>query len=308
MRGGHRPRGTALDDAAGLTRFWGLTPLRVIRVRPGPGARLSGSDPVTRDLRAGRSPQPWAGSPRRIPVVWWTPYALTLGLEPPVGVRREDLISKEAPPLVVADARSRYDAWVLSRGDAIAEGSAPSLQVRTITDFAHTATWPASLGEMPPVEVIELPRDGTRPKGRRFGTLVHAVLATTPLDADLETLTALARLEGRILAAPEEEVTAAATLAARVLAHPLLADARAADAEGKCRREVPVTLTLDDGRLLEGVVDLAWEHEGTWTVVDFKTDEDPSRELDTYSRQVGLYGGALRRVGQGASRGAVVVI
>ena len=61
-------------------------------------------------------------------------------------------------------------------------------------------------------------------------------------------------------------------------------------------------------RLLEGVVDLAYEHEGTWTVVDFKTDEDPSRELDAYSRQVGLYAAGLALVCGGASRGAVLVI
>jgi hypothetical protein len=241
-------------------------------------------------------------------VIWWSPFALTLGLEPPVGVRREDLISKEAPPLVVADARSRYDAWVLSRSDAIADGSLPSLQVRTITDFAHTGTWPTSLGEMPPVEVIELERDGKRPKGRRFGTLVHAVLATAPLDADLETLTALARLEARILAATEEEITAAATVAARVLSHPLLAGARAAEAEGKCRREVPVTLRLDDGRVLEGVVDLTWEHEGRWAVVDFKTDEDPSREIHSYSRQVGVYAAGLAAVCSGVFKGTVLVV
>jgi ATP-dependent exoDNAse (exonuclease V) beta subunit len=231
-----------------------------------------------------------------------------LDREAPFGLRREDLISREVNPSVVADARTRYDAWAMSRADALANGSSPSLHVRTITEFAHAGGWPASLDLMPPVEVIELPRDGTRPTGRRFGTLVHAVLATTPLGADAATLTALARLEGRILGAPEAEVTAAAALAARVLAHPLLAAARAADAHGKCRREVPVTLGLDEGRLLEGVVDLAWEHDGTWTVVDFKTDEDPSRELDAYSRQVGLYAAGLSRVCSATSRGALLVI
>ena len=67
-------------------------------------------------------------------------------------------------------------------------------------------------------------------------------------------------------------------------------------------------MTLEDGRLLEGVVDLAFEHDGTWTVVDFKTDEDPSRELDAYSRQVGMYAAGLGRVCSGVSRGAVLVI
>jgi ATP-dependent exoDNAse (exonuclease V) beta subunit len=241
-------------------------------------------------------------------VVWWAPSALSLDREPPEGLRREDLIAKDVAPGVVADRRSAYDAWQLSRVDAIADGSAPSLQVRTITDFAHAGTWPASLGEMPLVEVLELPRDGARPKGRRFGTLVHAVLATTPLDADLATLTALATLEGRILGAPEDEVVAAAALAARVLSHELLTRVREADSQGKCRREVPVTLTLDDGRLLEGVVDLAWKHEGAWTAVDFKTDDDPSRELDSYSRQVGLYSAGLGRACLASCRGIVLVV
>ena len=293
----------------------GLAALRadtVVGRAVSPASNLRGSS--ARDERrepGARSPQPGAciePPSRTYPVVWWAPARSVARREAPVGLRREDLIRKDVSPSVVADARSALRRWVTSRADAIADGSAPSLQVRTITEFAHSGAWPAAIGEMPPVDVIELPRDGTRPKGRRFGTLVHAVLATTPLDADLATLTALATLEGRILGAPDEEVTAAAALAARVLAHPLLAAARAAEAHGKCRREVPVTLTLDDGRLLEGVVDLAFEHEGAWTVVDFKTDEDPSREMDAYSRQVGLYAAGLERVCGGRSRGALLVI
>jgi len=241
-------------------------------------------------------------------VVWWSPTALLLDADTPFGLRREDLIAKDAGPSVVSDGRTAYDAWALERATAIAGGSTPSLQIRTISEFAHSGAWPASLGAMPPVEVIALAREGARPTGRRFGTLVHGVLATTPIDADLATVTSLATLEGRILGALDAEVTAAAALAARVLAHPLLAAARAAEAHGRCRREVPVTLMLEDGRLLEGVVDLAYEHEGTWTVVDFKTDEDPSRELDAYSRQVGLYASALAHVTAQTPRAIVLVV
>jgi ATP-dependent exoDNAse (exonuclease V) beta subunit len=239
--------------------------------------------------------------------VWWSPSALSLDAEPPFGLRREDLISKDVPSSVVAEGRTAYDTWALERATAIGDGSVPSLEVRTISDFAHSGAWPVGMKELPPVQVVELPRDGTRPKGRRFGTLVHALLATTPLDADLATLTGLATLEGRILGAPEDEVAAAAALAARVLAHPLLHAARDAAQAGKCRREVPITLTLDDGRLLEGVVDLAYEHAGTWMVVDFKTDDDPSRELEAYSRQVALYAAALGRV-VSPTRGAILVV
>jgi ATP-dependent helicase/nuclease subunit A len=241
-------------------------------------------------------------------VIWWGPSALKLDADPPFGLRREDLIAKDAGDAVVSEGRTAYDTWSLDRATAIANGSSPSLQIRTVTEFAHAGEWPAGVAELPPVEVIELPRDGERPRGRRFGTLVHAVLATAPLDADVTMLRALATLEGRILGAPDHEMSAAAALAARVLAHPLLAAARTAERAGKCRREVPVTLTLSDGRLLEGVVDLAYEHEGAWRVVDFKTDDDPHGMLSVYSRQVGLYAAALARVTTATPRGIVLVV
>ena len=55
---------------------------------------------------------------------------------------------------------------------------------------------------------------------------------------------------------------------------------------------MPVTL-FEDNTLLEGVVDLAFEESGTWTVVDFKTDEELETHLDKYRRQVGLYARAI---------------
>ena len=70
--------------------------------------------------------------------------------------------------------------------------------------------------------------------------------------------------------------------------------ARAAEARGACRRETPVTCTLPDGTMIEGIVDLAFEEQDGWTVVDYKTD----RELaaigeDRYRRQVALYASAI---------------
>ena len=242
------------------------------------------------------------------PVVWWDPYALTLDAEAPFGLRREDVIAKDVPESVVADARAAYDDWVINRTNAVAAGSTPSLQVRTVTEFAESGAWPAGVDELPPVALERLPRVGLRPTGRRFGSLVHAVLATAPLGADRATLAALAGLEGRILGATDVEIESAADVAGRVLEHPILATARAAESEGRCRREVPVTLTLGDGRLLEGVVDLAFATDSGWTVVDFKTDENPDLSLDDYKRQVGLYGAALTRASGAAVRGVVLIV
>jgi len=139
--------------------------------------------------------------------------------------------------------------------------------------------------------------------GPRFGELVHALLASTPLNADRTQLDALAEVHGRVLAAPPEEVGAAAAVVERLLNHPLLRRARAADARSACRRETPATIVMPDGVLVEGIVDLAFEEDGRWVVVDYKTD----RELEgigeeRYRRQVALYASAIARAtGQPAS-------
>ena len=65
---------------------------------------------------------------------------------------------------------------------------------------------------------------------------------------------------------------------------------------------------MPDGSIIEGVVDLAFEEDGRWVVVDYKTD----RELVTsgesrYRRQVALYASAIAEAtGQPAS--AVLVL
>ena len=72
--------------------------------------------------------------------------------------------------------------------------------------------------------------------------------------------------------------------------------AAAAATRGQARRECPVTVTGPDGSLLEGVVDLAFEEDGAWMVVDFKTDRELSQaSIEQYSRQAGLYAAAIAR-------------
>lgn len=50
-----------------------------------------------------------------------------------------------------------------------------------------------------------------------------------------------------------------------------------------------------DGSLVEGVLDLAFEDGGGWTVVDFKTDAEMAGDLATYRRQVRLYASMVAR-------------
>jgi len=146
-----------------------------------------------------------------------------------------------------------------------------------------------------------------RPGGARFGELVHAMLAATPLDAGAAAIASLADVHGRILSAPADEVAAAVETVERVLAHELLGRARAADARQACRRETPVTCVVADGTMIEGIVDLAFEENGAWTVVDYKSD----RELATlgenrYRRQVALYVSAIAQATAQPARGVLV--
>jgi ATP-dependent exoDNAse (exonuclease V) beta subunit len=72
--------------------------------------------------------------------------------------------------------------------------------------------------------------------------------------------------------------------------------ARAAADRGECRRETPVTCTLPDGTMVEGVVDLAFREQGRWCVVDYKTDRELAAEgEEQYRRQVALYAAAIQQ-------------
>jgi len=258
-------------------------------------------------------------------VVWWDPRVLDLDREGRYGLRQEDLVGKDAPADVVAKDLGAYLTWRTARDAAVEQGCAPTLRVRTITDIAQDASeveqvfgpegeqasraeaeqgfgaeveqgfgaeeergFRAEVGQAfrPVVSLIDLPRDPARPAGLRFGALVHAVLALVPLDAAADQVREMAALQGRVLGAAPDEVAAAAGVVSAVLGHEIVARARAA---GAVRRETPVTFMTGAGTLLEGTVDLAFEEQGRWTVVDFKTDRELEEMPDAYRRQVRLY-------------------
>jgi ATP-dependent exoDNAse (exonuclease V) beta subunit len=125
----------------------------------------------------------------------------------------------------------------------------------------------------------------------------------TPLDADAGRLQALATAEARVLGLADEQALVAAGVVQGVLSHDLLRRAREAQGRMACRRETPVTTVWDDGALVEGVVDLAFEEGGRWTVIDYKTDRELDADSeDRYRRQVAFYAGAIARsTGQPAS-------
>jgi ATP-dependent helicase/nuclease subunit A len=249
------------------------------------------------------------GGPSKITefsIVWWDPRALKLGAEAPLGLRRPELIVKDVAPAIVDSGLAAYKSWRERRQQAIAAGSRGSVAPRTVTQAAKIGEESPYDLKLSPVEIIELPRPANRPSGRRFGTLVHAVLASVPLDGDLNIIQRLATIHGRILGASQDEVDAAWESVRVALAHGVFEDARRAAQQGRCRREVPIAWRDSDGSLIEGVIDLAFEQAGGWTVIDFKTDEEFRGDEPAYRRQVGMYAAAIKAA-NGASVAAFLM-
>jgi ATP-dependent exoDNAse (exonuclease V) beta subunit len=266
-----------------------------------PDRETPGRDNVRPGLHA------FAGDGSRYDVVWWDPRCLTLDVQPVYGLRREDLIQDPGREVVEADRR-RYDEWLAGRQAALELGGRPSLRVRTVTEWARgTADGDEVAALAREVELVAVAARAaatpgavtssgpTRPGGPRFGTLVHATLATVPLDATPAQIADGVGLQARILGAPPEEAEAAAALIVAAFEHPLMARAREAWRAGRCRREMPVACRQPDGTLVEGVLDLAFEEAGRWTVIDFKTDAEIAGELPRYRRQVALYASVVAR-------------
>jgi ATP-dependent exoDNAse (exonuclease V) beta subunit len=291
------------------------------RAREAPGCPAFGDDPVLeRPPRARLEAPPvrpglHAAEAGGGAVVWWDPGALALDREEDVGLRQQQILQADESGENAAEGEQAHARWQRARGEALARGCEPSLRVAAVT--ALVAARPGLGADAAPgvrVEEVALARAG-RPGGPRFGSLVHAVLASVPLDAGAGELGAQAEAQGRMLGAAEAEISAAAEAATAALAHPLLRRAARAAERGGLRRETPVALRLADGSLAEGVVDLAFREppqgEGSpagWTVVDFKTDQELGPRRAEYARQVALYAEAVARATGEPARAVLLVV
>ncbi len=226
-------------------------------------------------------------------LVWWDPATLRLGVKGEFGTDHE-LLKKDEGGLAA------YRAWSENRTHVLEQASRPEYEVFIASQAAD---------EPPQTTAVECDSTGvsreTRPSGRRFGTLVHAVMRDIPYDAGDDAIATFVALHRRIVGASEEECAAAETAVKAALAHPLLARARTA---ARCHREYPVVLPLDGGKLLEGVVDLAFVENGSWVVVDFKTDANVNTRRSAYERQLQWYAYVLGKLTSMSARGFLLGI
>jgi ATP-dependent exoDNAse (exonuclease V) beta subunit len=271
-----------------------------------PRARLD-APPVRPGLHAARA----GGGP----VVWWDPRALALDREEEVGLRQQQILAADAEGGNAAEGEAAHARWQQARADALTRGAEPTLHAVAVTALA--AAEPGPEAQAPPaVEILWVAGDRAgRPGGLRFGSLVHAVLASVRAGAVASEVRATAEAQGRVLGAEPGEIAAAADAAHAALDHPLLRRAARAAERGGLRRETPVALRLADGTLAEGVVDLAFREPpaaargaGAWTVVDFKSDRELGARRAEYTRQVALYAEAVARATGEPAQAVLLVV
>jgi ATP-dependent helicase/nuclease subunit A len=127
--------------------------------------------------------------------------------------------------------------------------------------------------------------------GAALGRAVHAVLATTDLDGDLDDVAALAAVH-----AAAESITDAQDVERRAraaLAAPVVLDARAT--RQRWRELYVATPVGPRGHLVEGYIDLLFEDAaGGLVVVDYKTDAELDHAFDQYRLQAATYAFALQ--------------
>jgi ATP-dependent exoDNAse (exonuclease V) beta subunit len=258
--------------------------------------RPDGEMPGMSTVRPGAYELVDASSGEPYTVVWWDPTLLDRAGNDTRGLRRDDLIAKDARPEDVAADRARYREWQDTRAALHERAARPSLRIATTTEYVKEHVQDRDDLTGVPVSILDASVAAMRPAGRRFGILVHALLAHVPLDADSAAVRGAAALHARVLGAPDDERDAAATVVARVLQHEVWQQARAAAESGRaCRREAPISF-MRDGTLIDGQIDLAFETAAGWTVVDFKTDAELGANEDVYRRQVALYADALSAI------------
>ena len=107
-------------------------------------------------------------------------------------------------------------------------GSRPSISVQTVTAASRSAVGDDKVH----VEIVTR-ADPERPRGRRFGALVHGILAAVDLNATSEEIGAMARIHGKLVGATDTEIEAAVHTVVATLAHPVMR--RAASAEFLCQ-------------------------------------------------------------------------
>ena len=125
---------------------------------------------------------------------------MELDVEEQVSLRQQRVLEPDPDGTTSTESEETYLRWKGAREEALLAGSKPSISVQTVT----AASREAAADDKVQVEVVG-PPDPERPGGRRFGALVHGILAVVDLNATPEAVGTIARVQGRMVAATEPE-------------------------------------------------------------------------------------------------------
>jgi ATP-dependent exoDNAse (exonuclease V) beta subunit len=233
-------------------------------------------------------------------VVWWDPHAMILQAPANLGLRQEEILSRADPEDAESPSLANYRQWQAERSRVRASGEIKQFDIFTATETLEKPT-----GFAIAITHHSIEKAPQRPSGARFGALVHIILRDAALDADRDAVTGLAEVHARMLGATDDEREHAVDAVFRALRHPFIERSRQST---RVRREFPVLLKLEDSRVLDGVIDLLFEANGRWQVVDFKTDADVGANRARYERQVQWYALAVSRLNQAPVDGHLLSI
>lgn len=222
-------------------------------------------------------------------VFWFDPQFLPKASGTLRGLHRGEMLTGTASQREAG--LSSWNDWVTRRTALIATASVPTVK----TLLASQARLAPEADHIP-FEIVTIEYAGQQPATRAFGRLVHTLLGT----GDSAVTEDIAALHGRRIGATEREITAAVALARTASQHPLLNPSRPV----AVHREYPVSVTLANGEIVEGVIDLAWCDGSSWIVVDYKTGRTEAR----YRTQVQLYALALQRATNTPARAILLAL
>jgi ATP-dependent exoDNAse (exonuclease V) beta subunit len=279
------------------------------RAEPAPGCPAFGRDsvrerPDNASTGAQSSVMPGLHRPRAGThgVTWWDPNVLELDREHDGGLRQQRMLAADAAGKADDAGERMHAEWQAARLAVLAKGAVPSVRVETPTDRKDASG--GSGAASPDVERTGAAREG-RPRGKRFGILVHAALAVIELDADPAAVARVVDVQRRLVGASLEEANAAERAVVAALEHPLFARARAS---ADVRRECSIEQVDDSGAFVRGVLDLAFREDGRWTVVDFKTDVELDGRLEAYGAQLEAYVAAVAAATGEAATGVLLSV
>jgi len=132
-------------------------------------------------------------------------------------------------------------------------------------------------------------------EGALFGELVHRLFEKTDWSHP-EGMDKLAEIEGKGLEATGPMIERAGKLVKEAISSQLL---QRVIQSGNYQKEVPFTY-VQEGMMVEGVMDVVFKEGEDWVVLDFKTDQIDQEELETkvkqYTPQVRIYSEAIKNI------------